>query len=127
MANVRQMPGLYLRGSLANITMPNLTSEQRAHVDELFALITTHPEMQRHKARFMKELGTTIAADYADDRVIAEQEYKIAVWKCLVELFYHRKYSFQCKACGSNTYMTKRSKPKVIDRIQIPCPNCQSR
>ncbi len=127
MANVRQMPELYLRGSLANITMANLTPEQKRHIEELFYHITTHPEMQRHKVRVMKELGVTIAADYADDREIAEEEYKIAIWRGIVDLFYHRKYSFRCGACDSSHYMTKRSKPKAIDRIdriKIECPNC---
>lgn len=124
MANVRQMPELYLRGSLANITMKYLTSPERQHVEQLVAKVTGHPEMQRHKIKVMKELGVTIAADYSDDREIAEEEYRIAVWRGVVDLFYHRKYTFKCRACGSGTYYTKRSKPKAIDRVQTPCPNC---
>lgn len=125
MPNVRQMPELYLRGSLANITMRNLTKSQRNHVDELVAHIAEHPDMQRHRIKVMKELGVTIAADYSDDRAIAEEEYRIAIWRGVVDLFYHRKYTFNCRACSSSTYMTKRSKPKAIDRVQTPCPNCR--
>lgn len=124
MANVRQMPELYLRGSLANITMKNLTTDQRRHVEGLVHQVTSHPDMQRHKIKVMKELGVTIAADYSDDREIAEEEYRIAVWRGVVDLFYHRKYTFNCRACNSGTYLTKRSKPKAIDRVQTPCPNC---
>ncbi len=125
MANVRQMPELYLRGSLANITMKGLTTTQRDHVEGLVRKIATHPDMQRHKIKFMKELSVTIAADYADDREIAEQELRVAIWRGVVDLFYHHKYTFECQACKSPTYMTKRSKPKAIDRIQTPCPNCR--
>lgn len=125
MANVRQMPELYLRGSLANITMKNLTGEQQDHVANLMEQICTHPEMQRHKIKVMKELGVTIAADYSDDRETAEQEYRVAVWRGVVDLFYHRKYTFECRACKSGIYYTKRSKAKAIDRVQTPCPNCR--
>lgn len=125
MANVRQMPTLYLRGSLANITMKNLTHTQQSHVEGLVKQISDHPDMQRHKIKVMKEFGVTIAADYSDDREIAEEEYRIAIWRGVVDLFYHRKYTFMCGACGSSTYMTKRSKPKAIDRVQTPCPNCR--
>ncbi len=125
MANVRQMPELYLRGSLANITMRGLTADQREHAEGLVRRIAAHPDMQRHKIKFMKKLSVTIAADYANDREIAEQELRVAIWRGVVSLFYHHKYTFQCRACGSSTYMTKRSKPKAIDRIQAPCPNCR--
>lgn len=125
MANVRQMPELYLRGSLANITMKNLSGEQQTHVANLIEQICSHPEMQRHRIKVMKELGVTIAADYSDDRQAAEQEYRVAVWRGVVDLFYHRKYTFECRACNSSVYFTKRSKAKAIDRVQTPCPNCR--
>lgn len=125
MANVRQMPKLYVRGSLANVTMAGLTKDQRKHVDKLVEKVSTHPDMQRHKIKVMKELGVTIAADYSDDRLAAEEEYNIAIWRGVVDIFYHHKYTFTCRACNSGTYTTKRSKPKAIDRVQIPCPNCR--
>lgn len=124
MAKVRQMPELYLRGSLANITMSQLTADQKEHIEGLIAKVSTHPEMQHHKAKFMKKLSVTIAADYADDRQNAEQEFRVAIWRGVVSLFYHHKYTFICRACKSSTYTTKRSKPKAIDRIETPCPNC---
>lgn len=124
MAIVRQMPALYLRGSLANVTMATLTEEQKLHCGELTKFVANHPDMAKHKSQVIKELGSTIGADYRDDRSTAEQEYLIAVWRGVVNLFYHREYKFECKACSKSTYMTKRSVPKAIDRIQVPCPNC---
>jgi len=125
MAKVRQLPELYLRGSLANITMANLTQDQKTHANTIVDYVTNHPDMRTHKHKVMKKFGVTIGADYADDKESAEQEYRIAVWRGVINLFYHRKYSFQCRACGQSHYMTKRSKPKPIDRIQTPCPNCR--
>lgn len=124
MANVRQIPELYLRGSLANITMANLTAEQQRHIEELFPKVANHPEMAKHKHKAIQKFGATIAADYRDDRQAAEEEYNIAIWKGLVDLYYHKKYEFVCLACQSSSYLTKRSKPKQIDRVQKPCPNC---
>lgn len=124
MAGVRQIPELYLRGSLANITMAHLTHEQKRHIEQLFPNIANHPEMVKHKHKAIQKFGSTIAGDYRDDRLAAEEEYNIAIWKGLVDLYYHKKYAFKCKACRSDTYLTKRSKPKSIDRIQKPCPNC---
>lgn len=126
MAIVRQMSELYLRGSLANVTMANLNAEEQNHVAATVDYVTNHTEMVRHKSRFLKELGGTIGADYADDRLAAEEEYNIAIWRAVVNLLYHRKYTFQCEACGSGHYLTKRKKPKAIDRQQIPCPNCDN-
>lgn len=119
------MPGLYLRGSIANITMANLTPEQKESVESYFSMVTNHPEMIRHKAMVMKELGVTIKSDYAEDTHSAEQEYNIAIWRGLVNILYHRDYTFECSACGTNTYITQRNKPKPIERMLTPCPNCR--
>lgn len=124
MSIVRQMPELYLRGSLVNQTMANLTEEQRQHCQQVTQYVAQHTEMAKHRSQVIKELGSTIGADYRDDRTAAEQEYQIAVWRGVVNLFYHRQYTFKCRACGSSTYMTKRRVPKAIDRVQKPCPNC---
>lgn len=124
MAIIRQMPGLYLRGSIANVTMANLTPEEKRHIEEIFDYVTNHEEMIRHKQKVMKEFGVTIRADYTD-RAVAEQEYNIAVWRGLVSIFYHRKYSFQCMKCGATESLTQRGKPKPIDRMVVPCPVCR--
>lgn len=125
MAIIRQMPGLYLRGSIANITMAGLTPAEKLHIEQLFEYVTNHEEMIRHKAKVIKEFGVTIRADYADDRLIAEQEFNVAIWRGLVEIFYHRKYSFECTHCGATATVTQRGKPKPIDRKEVPCPNCR--
>jgi hypothetical protein len=104
--------------------MANLTAAEQTHVATVVDRVVKHPEMQRHRSRFLKELGDTIGADYNDDRLAAEEEFQIAVWRAVVNLYYHRKYDFCCRACGSGHYQTKRGKPKAIDRQQIPCPNC---
>ena len=126
MAIVRQMPELLLRGSLAKVTMANLTDDEQIHVAAVVDTVVNHPDMQKHKSCFLKELGDTIAADYSDDRRIAEEEFQIAVWRAAVNLYYHRKYTFKCGACGSGYYTTKRGKPTPLNRQQVPCPNCQN-
>lgn len=124
-AIIRQMPGLYLRGSIANITMAGLTSQEKAHIEEVFEYVINHPELVCHKQKVMKEFGITIRADYADDRAVAEQEYNIAVWRGLVSIFYHRTYTFECTNCGATASLTQRGKPKPIDRMVTPCPVCR--
>lgn len=123
---VRQMPELLLRGSLANVTMVNLTDEEQNHVTDVMARIVSHPEMARHRSRFMKELGDTIGADYNDDRAAAEEEFQIAVWRATVSLLYHRKYTFECKSCNAVSYKTKLGRLKALDRRNPHCPNCGS-
>jgi hypothetical protein len=126
MSIVRQMPELLLRGSLANVTMANLTVEEQAHVSEVMEKVVNHPEMARHKFRFITELGGTIGADYNDDRQAAEMEFNIAIWRAVVSLFYHRKYTFECLSCGSLTYTTKVGRVKALDRQYPVCPNCRN-
>lgn len=123
MAGVRQMPELYLRGSLANITMANLSPEDKKKASEYFEIIKNHPEMGKHKSKLIQQLGITISADYKDPQT-AEAEFDIAIWKGIIDLFFHHKYTFECDICKSSTYITRRQKVKTIDRITIPCPNC---
>lgn len=125
MGIIRQMPGLYLRGSIANITMATLNETQKTHIEGVFREVVNHPELVKHKNRVIKEFGATIRADYADDRSIAEQEFNIAVWRGLVDIYYHHSYSFQCKSCNATSSLTKRGKPKPIDRLVTPCPVCR--
>jgi len=125
MALVRQMPELYLRGSLANVTMANLTEDEKLHVESIVEYVATHPGMARHRAGVIEELGNTIGADYASDKKCGDIEYQIAVWKGTVELFYHRKYTFHCRACGSDTWITQQGVPREINRQADKCPNCK--
>lgn len=126
---VRQLPALYLRGSIANVTMANLSDEDVQNCERIAQYVANHPSMTKHRTKVVQELRETIGGDYRDatslGRQSAEQEYLIAVWRGVVNLFYHRHYTFKCGHCGSSEYMTQRGKPKAIDRVQIPCPNCQ--
>ena len=64
MGIIRQLPGLYLRGSIANISLANMTREQKQKVDHICYIVFNHPEMAKHKAKFIKELSHTIKGDY---------------------------------------------------------------
>jgi hypothetical protein len=125
MALVRQMPELYLRGSLANVTMVNLTPDEKQHVEFIVDYVAKHPGMSRHRAGIMEELGNTIGGDYASDKRCGEAEFQIAIWKATVELYHHRQYTFCCKACGSNSWITQQGISRQINRQKLDCPNCK--
>ena len=95
----RQLPKLCLRGSIANITMAGITEDEREEIDVMVRKIVTNPDMQSKRASIIRGFQATIGWDFKDDRTIADQEYHIAVWRGVVNLFYHRKYSFRCQAC----------------------------
>jgi len=125
MGILRQMSELYLRGSVANVTMASLTHDQKRYADDITRSIVDNPDLVRHKAKFLKELSVTIKGDYADDRKAAEQEYYIAVWRGVVALLYHHDYSFHCGGCQTTTSTTQRGNKKPLDRMEVPCPNCR--
>lgn len=104
--------------------MAHLTEEQKAKVEEVFQKVRTHKALQRNRTQVMKGLGVTIRGDYSD-RAVAEQEYDIAIWRGVVNILYHKDYTFQCTHCKATTYLTQRGKPKPIDRLQVPCPSCK--
>lgn len=124
MSIVRQMSQLLLRGSLANVTMANLSEEQQKHIEATIERISSHPKMANHRARFMKELGSTIGADYRDDRAAAEEEFQIAIWRGAVDLIYHNKYRFSCRSCKQSSYIGKNGRRKEFDRQYPVCPSC---
>lgn len=121
---VRQMPELLLRGSLANVTMANLTESERERVSDIMTKVSDNSEIKRHKNKFVTELGNTISADYRDDRSIAEEEFNIAIWRATVSLLYHRKYTFKCTACDASSYDTRKGRQIMMDRQYPVCPNC---
>ena len=125
MPKVRQMSEVFLRGSLANVTMKNLTDEQQRKINELLPQICDHPALAGHKHEFIYRLGTTIACDYRSDSSQALEEYQIAIWRALVHLLYHSDYLFHCKLCTSSSYPTQRGKPAPINRQFEHCPNCK--
>jgi len=118
------MSQLLLRGSLANVTMANLTQEQQKYIEKTIERISSHPKMANHKARFIKELGSTIGADYKDDRAVAEEEFQIAIWRGAVDLIYHNKYRFSCRHCLKSSYIGKNGRNKEFDRQYPICPSC---
>jgi len=124
MSIVRQMSQLLLRGSLANVTMANLSSEQQRNIEVIIDKISSHPKMANHKARFIKELGGTIGADYRDDRSSAEEEFLIAIWRGAVDLVYHNKYRFSCRNCKKSSYVGQNGRSKEFDRLYPICPSC---
>ena len=121
---LRQMPEIYLRGSLANITMANINENDRAELDNIVKYVANHPEMAKHRAQIIKQFSVTIGGDYSSDHSAGESDYLIAIWRGAVNLLHHRDYAFECTICESRTYKTKRGKPKSIDRRSIYCPNC---
>jgi len=122
---LRQLPELLIRGSIANVTMASLSDAERRKAGEITEQIINHPEMQAKRHAFARELAATIGADYRDDRLIADNEYAIAIWRGVVGIIYHKKYDFHCRACGSSHWMTERGLPKPIDRQYESCPNCK--
>ena len=124
MAIVRQLPELYLRGSLATITMAGLTERQKEEAQALTLSIAFSPEMSSHRVGMIKELKNTISADYKDEKA-GEHEYLIAIYRGVVDVLHHHKYTFCCTACNNTNYTTKQGRIKAIDRMQVPCPNCQ--
>lgn len=124
MAVVRQLPELYLRGSLATITMVNLTREQKEEAQELTLEIAYSSEMASHRIGMINELRNTISADYKDESA-GESEYIIAIFRGVVDILHHHRYTFCCTACGQTAYTTKQGRIKQIDRMQVPCPNCK--
>lgn len=122
MPSVRQVPKLLIRGSTFNVTGVSLTHDQRKRVDELVYKISTHPELQKSKHQVIAKLGVTIKSDY-EDRQAAEQDFNISVWKAVVDLLYHHKYSFYCGNCKANSYQSNK-KRITIDRLYSTCPAC---
>lgn len=120
------MAELYIRGGLANVTMKHLTPSEQLYCQEICEMVSDHDNMKKHKIQVMRMLGETIGGDYREDRTTAEQEYKIAIWKAVVNLLYHRHYTFKCSNCGATQRTIKSTgTTKPIDQMLIPCPNCQ--
>lgn len=123
MTIVRQMPELYLRGSIANVTMKNLTQEEVEFCEEIAEWVANHEQMAKHRHQVAKVFSGTIGADYKEDYRASDQEYKIAVWRAIVNLFHHKHYKFQCEACGS-VHRKVKGRPKPIDQLFDICPVC---
>jgi len=82
-----QMPELYLRGSLCNVTMRNLTENQKEEIDGIVSEVKDDPLLQPCRVQFRNVLSYTIGIDYKDSEA-ADQEYQIAVWRAVVAAKY---------------------------------------
>lgn len=126
MSIVRQLPKIYVRGSLANLTMKNISQDDKAKVDNLVSYLYSHEKLQSSKSSFIRALRNTIGADYRDDIEAAQAEFQIPIWNAVVQLLCHKNYNFECSHCKSSTFTGKDGKPKPFDRITyVPCPNCK--
>lgn len=103
--------------------MKNLQQHQKLFCEEMVDHIYNHPRLKQHKRMFIAKLGRTIKCDFVD-REATEQDYRICLWKAVVMLFYHHKYTFYCKICESSTYIGKNGKINTMDRIYTKCPSC---
>lgn len=126
MARVRQLPQLYLRGSLANITMKNLSLEQREQAERIYQEVVNDSTLIGDKNEFIHQLSVTIGGDYnSRSRLEAEQEFNIAVWRAVIHLLYHKSYDFICNHCGKTEYLTQRNVYTPINRCFPKCPACK--
>ncbi len=124
MPRIRQLPEIFLRGSLVNETIKNLTPVQRQQVDDATNDIVANPRLAGHVQEFKFQLGATIACDYRDES-IANQEFQIAVWRGVAYILYHCDYEFKCNHCGSTSYRTELGKTAKFDRRYPICPVCR--
>ena len=122
MSKVRQLPQVFLRGSLTSITIRRLNAEQRARVAQVADWVAKHPNMAGHQHEFAYRLRTTIGCDYADENV-ALQEYYIAIWRASVYLLFHKEYRFRCSLCGAQSYESS-GRNVSFDRCYHYCPVC---
>jgi hypothetical protein len=125
MSIVTQLPKLYLRGSLANETMANLTKEQREKIDGILMRIINSQSLVTHKQRYTKILRQTIGSDYKSVEA-AEQDFMVVVWRGLVMLYCHNDYEFKCRYCKSSTYTNKTGAESEIRKKYEICPNCNA-
>lgn len=81
----QQMPQLFLRGSLCNVTMRNLTQDEVKEIGAIVEMVQNDPLMQPCRAQFKSALANTISGDYRSDKdLTAEQEFLVAIWRAAV-------------------------------------------
>lgn len=79
----RQMPALYLRGSLCNKTMVNLTDNEQLVVSDIVEELVNDPLLQPTRIEFRNVLKHTIKGDYTNIDA-ADQEFQVALWRAAV-------------------------------------------
>jgi hypothetical protein len=124
MSTARQVAELYLRGSVVNITMKNLTEDQQRLVGEKIEEVTSLQGIAQTRQLISKKLAETIGGEYREDKDAAMQETMITIWRGIVDLYYHRRYTFICDCCGTTSYTTKTGKKREIDQVFDYCKEC---
>lgn len=79
----QQMAKLYLRGSLCNKTLKELSEKQRQELEQIIDTVFNDPNLQQCRREFCNALGRTIKNEYTD-RNVAEQDYRIAIMRAAV-------------------------------------------
>jgi len=89
-----QLARLYLRGSLINKTMRNLTQKQMDRVDDKINELLHTSSLTKCREAFCRALAKTIRNEYADKHRpysdAAMQEYRIAIMRAVVNAMYHK-------------------------------------
>lgn len=122
---LRQLPELYLRGSMANETMANLKKEQQQTVETIIKKAVNSSLLSRHRQLFAAKLAKTVGGDYSTrENGAADQEYHVVIWRAAINLLYHCDYQFKCGHCSAVEYMTSRNSIKKFDMRYKHCPAC---
>lgn len=124
MSTARQLAELYLRGSIINITIPNLTDDERLHVAAITDYVFSQKGVVKTRQMVARKLADTIGGEYREDKSAAEQETRITIWRAVVALYHHVSYTFKCKNCGTSSYRTKMGKTRTIDQLFDHCKRC---
>jgi len=105
MSAERQLPFLFLRGSLSSVTLKNITPEEKAKVELVFHDLVNEPELKKTKIKFSKTFNRTIRADYEEEEA-TEQDYLIALWRACADLLVHRKViGYVFDNCSATSYV----------------------
>lgn len=87
---MRQMPELYLRGSIFNKTMKNLTNDQLLKLENKVEELLELPPLFKSREKFCQILSNTIGADYRESKEASLQEYTIALMKAALYIMFHK-------------------------------------
>lgn len=79
----QQVAKLYLRGSLCNKTMKELSAQQQEEIDGILDRLIDDNLLRKCKRSFCGALAGTIHNDY-DIREAGEQDYLISIWRAAV-------------------------------------------
>lgn len=119
MPKVRQLAGLYLRGSLAH-ELKKLTNKERQELNDRIVTLSKSEELSKTKRDFINKLRYTIKSDYKDDPSTAEAEFDIALTRALIYVYYQHEYTYKCGNCGKSEHKNKK-----FDTNLKKCPACQ--